>query len=129
MTKAVYMYDGNKQFTSTKLVDDDYELSGNETFIKVPDGQYQPSTFNGTTWIGNDKETWQAAQDAQTAAYLKAHPELAPQPTATDQQLAALALTVATNKATQDATNAQLLLATATQVASSKATTTDGGNA
>lgn len=76
MTKAVYMYDGNKQFTSTKLVDDDYELSGNETFIKVPDGQYQPSTFNGTTWIGADKATWQANQDTQTASYLAEHPEL-----------------------------------------------------
>jgi len=119
MTKAVYMYDGNKQFTSTKLVDDDYELSGNETFVKVPDGQYQPSTFNGTTWIGTDQATWQAAQDVQTAANLKAHPELAPKPTATDIQLAQLTL----KQAQQDQLNAQLLLATAQL----SANTNDGG--
>lgn len=76
MTKAVYMYDGNKQFTSTKVVEDDYQMSGNETFVAVPDGQYQPSTWNGTTWIGADKATWQAHQDTQTASYLAAHPEL-----------------------------------------------------
>ena len=117
MTKAVYMYDDNNQFTNTKLVEDDYQISGNETFIAVPDGQYQPSKFTGTKWVGNDQDTWQAAQDAQTAAYLKAHPELAPKPSVTDQGLAALALTVAQNKADQDVANAQLLLAAAQQTA------------
>ena len=115
MTKAVYMYDDNNQFTNTKLVEDDYQISGNETFIAVPDGQYQPSKFTGTKWVGTDQAVWQAAQDAKQAELLKEHPELAPKQSVTDQELAALALTVATNKMQQDQTNAQLLLAGAQQ--------------
>ncbi|WP_461241218.1 hypothetical protein [Paucilactobacillus sp. N302-9] len=112
--KVVYTYDDNNHFTGTKLVADDYEVNGNETFVAVPDGQYQPSTWNGTTWVGTPQEEWEANQKAEQEAYLKTHPELAPQPSADQQALAQLALTVAQNKTEQDKTNAQLLLATAT---------------
>lgn len=114
MTKAVYMYDDNNQFTNTKLVEDDYKISDNETFIAVPDGQYQPSKFTGTKWVGNDKDTWQAAQDAQTAAYLKEHPELAPHPSSEQQMINALGQQVASLTA---------------QLAQTNTTTSDGGAA
>lgn len=112
--KVVYTYDDNNHFTGTKLVADDYEINGNETFVIVPNGQYQPSTWTGTAWVETPQADWEANQKAEQEAYLKAHPELAPQPSADQQALAQLALTVAQNKTDQDKTNAQLLLATAT---------------
>ncbi|WP_461241209.1 hypothetical protein [Paucilactobacillus sp. N302-9] len=112
--KAVYTYDDNNHFTGTKLVADDYEINGNETFTAVPDGQYQPSTWNGTEWIGTPQADWEAQQKAEREAYLAEHPEEAPQPSATDQALAQLALQVAQSQVTQDTVNSQLLLAQAT---------------
>lgn len=144
MTKAVYMYDDNNHFTSTKLVADDYQISGNETFVKVPDGQYQPSTFTGTEWLGTDKATWQATQDAATAAYLQAHPELAPQPSseqlminALGQQVASLTMQLAqANTATSDTATSDAATSTApaddsttSTAPASDTTTTDNGGA
>ncbi|QER67568.1 hypothetical protein [Paucilactobacillus nenjiangensis] len=105
MTKAVYMYDDNNQFTSTKLVEDDYQISGNETFIAVPDGQYQPSKFTGTEWVGTDKEVYDAEQEKLYQAYLKEHPELAP--TVSGEMLAinALGMQVAQIQAKLTTTN------------------------
>ena len=102
MTKAVYMYDDNNQFTNTKLVEDDYQISDNETFIAVPDGQYQPSKFTGTKWVGTDQAVWQAAQEAARKAELAKNPK---QPTATDKLLADLML----KQAQQDKINETLL--------------------
>lgn len=90
MTKAVYMYDENNQFISTKLVEDDYKISSNETFITIPDGQYQPSKFTGTEWVGTDKEVYDAEQEKLRQEYLKEHPELAP--TVSSEMLAINAL-------------------------------------
>lgn len=110
MTKAVYMYDENNQFTNTKLVEDDYQISGSETFIAVPDGQYQPSKFTGTKWVGTDQAVWQSAQDAKQAELLKEHPELAPKPSseqlminALGQQVASLTVRLAQANATSTA--------------------------
>lgn len=137
MTKAVYTYDtgSGNTFTGSKLVDDDYQPVAGETLVAPAPGLYEPLHFDGVTFIGTDQATWQAAQDAAYAQMIEDNPEMAPQPSDAEVQLAALALTVATNKTEQDKTNAQLLLATATQVAASSSatttatTTTDGGNA
>lgn len=119
--KAVFMYDTvTRIFKGSKVVDDDnYVVQTGETLIEPSEGLYDPKKISadGTMWVGTDKEVWQAEQDAAYQAYLKEHPELAPKPSVTDQQLAELALTIATNKTQQDQTNAQLLLAAAQQTA------------
>jgi hypothetical protein len=92
--KAVYIYDQtSREFQGSKLVDDDYIVQSGETEIKPADGLYEPITFptdDATAWVGTDKAVWQAAQDAAYQEYLNEHPELAPQPTSEQQQLAEL---------------------------------------
>ncbi|RRG06368.1 MAG: hypothetical protein DUD28_02810 [Lactobacillus sp.] len=106
MTKAVYVYDQtSREFKNSKLVDDNYVAAAGETEIKPVDGLYEPVTWTGTDWIGTDKAVWQAAQDAKQSEILKEHPELAPQPTTEQQQLAELIK----NNAQQTALNAQLI--------------------
>lgn len=128
MTKAVYMYDQtSREFKGSKLVDDDnYVVQAGETEIKPTDGLYEPVTWNGTDWIGTDKEVWQAAQDAANQAYLKEHPELAPQPSAEQQALTALAQQIADND-----NNTQTYLQSLAQSVTALATgtTKNGGNA
>ncbi|MGK4058272.1 hypothetical protein AB0Y04_00875 [Loigolactobacillus coryniformis] len=107
MTKVVYMYDQtSREFKGSKLVDDDnYVVQAGETEIKPTDGLYEPVTWNGIDWIGTDQAIWQAAQDAKQAELLKTHPELAPQPTVEQQQLAELIK----SNAKQTELNAQLI--------------------
>ncbi|ANK66601.1 hypothetical protein [Loigolactobacillus backii] len=96
--KAIYLYDTtSREFQSSKLVDDNYVVQAGETEINPDNGLYEPVTWNGTTWIGTDKAVWQAAQDAANQAYLKEHPEEAPQTTAEQQALTALAQQIADN--------------------------------
>lgn len=105
--KAIYLYDTtSREFKGSKTIDDDnYVAQAGETEIKPTDGLYEPVTWTGTDWVGTDKEVWQAAQDAEQAELIKEHPELAPQPTAEQQQLSDL---VKSNMQ-QMALNAQLI--------------------
>ncbi|WP_035456929.1 hypothetical protein [Loigolactobacillus coryniformis] len=119
--KAIYLYDKtSREFQGSKLVDDDYVAAAGETEIKPADGLYEPVTFptdDATAWVGTDQAVWQAAQDAAYQEYLKEHPEAAPQPTAEQQALTALAQQIAdndTNTATQITSIEQALTALAT---------------
>ena len=113
MTKAVFKYDlKTKEFAGSLVVDDNYTLADGETEIAPEQGLYQPATFDGTKWVGTDKEVYDAEQEKLHQAYLAEHPI---QPDASDTAIAQLTLQIATNKMQQDQTNAQLLLATAKQ--------------
>ncbi|ANK59805.1 hypothetical protein [Loigolactobacillus backii] len=104
--KAIYLYDTtSREFQGSKLVDDDYVAATGETEIKPTDGLYEPITWDGAKWNGTDQAVWQAAQQAKYKAYIKEHPEDAPQPTAEQQQLAELIK----NNAQQSTLNAQLI--------------------
>lgn len=104
--KAIYLYnETNNEFKGTKLVDDDYVAIAGETEIKPVDGLYEPITWDGAQWVGTDQAVWQAAQDAKQAELLKMHPELAPQPTTEQQQLAELIK----SNTSQSVLNAQLI--------------------
>lgn len=59
MSKAVYSWDKDNHFDTIKLVEDDYQLASNETFVKPEDGLYEPITWNGSTWVGVSKEEWE----------------------------------------------------------------------
>lgn len=67
MSKAVYSWDKDNHFDTIKLVEDDYQLASNETFVKPEDGLYEPITWNGSTWVGTAKEDWEAAHPATPA--------------------------------------------------------------
>lgn len=127
--KAVYMYDTvTRIFKGSKVVDDDnYVLQTGETLIEPAEGLYDPKKFSadGTEWIGTDKEVWEAEQDAAYQAYLKEHPELAPQPSAMDTALANLSAMVLQN---QQQTQAQLAAIASTVLKTQVANTTNGGN-
>ena len=105
--KAIYLYDTtSREFKGSKLVDDDkYTVQTGETEIKPTDGLYEPVTWSGTTWVGTDQAIWQAAQEAKQSELLKTNPELAPQPTVEQQQIAELIK----SNAQQTALNAQLI--------------------
>lgn len=103
--KAIYKFDDNKTFVRSETVDDDYQATANETEVKPEDGLYEPLTWSGTTWVGTDQAIWQAAQEAKQAELLKTNPELAPQPTVEQQQMAELIK----SNAQQSALNAQLI--------------------
>lgn len=103
--KAIYKFDDNKVFTASDIVDDDYQAGINETEVKPTDGLYEPITWDGTKWVGTEQAVWQAAQDAKQAELLKTHPELAPQPTMEQEQLAELIK----SNAQQTTLNAQLI--------------------
>jgi hypothetical protein len=119
--KVIYLFDEtSKEFQGSNLVEGDYTLAAGETEIAPEQGLYQPATFDGTKWVGNDKETWQAAQDAQTAAYLKEHPELAPKPSSEQLMINTLGQQVAS-------LTVQLAQANARPAAGT--TTTDNGGA
>lgn len=101
MSKYVYIIEPtDKSWLTTKSVEDDYKLSENETFVEPADGLNTPILFNGASWEG--------AKNPEIE--LLDLPDNGP-----STEMAALALTVAQNKATQDTVNAQLLLAAAQQ--------------
>ena len=101
MSKYVYIIEPtDKSWLTTKSVEDDYKLSENETFVEPADGLNTPILFNGTSWEG--------AKNPEIE--LLDLPDSGP-----STEMAALALTVAQNKADQDTVNAQLLLAAANQ--------------
>lgn len=60
--KAVYTCNDQKIFNGIKMVEDDYQLGQNETFVKPQDGLYEPISWTGTDWIGTPKEVWEANQ-------------------------------------------------------------------
>ncbi|MFC6170444.1 hypothetical protein [Loigolactobacillus jiayinensis] len=125
--KAIYLYDTTShEFKNSKLVDDNYVVQAGETEIKPVDGLYEPVTWSGTTWVGTDKEVWQAAQEAEQSEMLKEHPEEAPEPTAEQQALTALAQQIADND-----NNTQTYLQSLAQSVTALATgtTKNGGNA
>lgn len=130
MTKVIYLYDKtSREFQGSKLVDDNYVVQAGETEIKPVDGLYEPVTFptdDATAWVGTEQSVWQAAQDAANQAYLKEHPELAPQPTAEQKALTALAQQIADND-----NNTQTYLHSLAQSVTALATgtTKNGGNA
>lgn len=55
--KTVYTYNTNNLLDNdkTRVVDDNYELATNETFID-PTGLYEPIKFSDGQWIGSSKE-------------------------------------------------------------------------
>lgn len=110
--KAIYLYDTtSREFKGSKTIDDDnYVAQAGETEIKPVDGLYEPITWSGTEWIGTDKAIWQSAQEAKQAEFLETNPELSPQPTVEQQQLAELLK----SNAQQAALNAQLIKQVAT---------------
>lgn len=112
MSKAVYSWDKDNHFDTIKLVEDDYQLASNETFVKPEDGLYEPITWNGSTWVGTAKEDWEAA-----------HPATPAEPSEGDQALNALGLQIAGIQKAQEAT-AQALNALGLQLAATKQTGT-----
>lgn len=115
MSKTLYIYDPTKRDYRTDIVADDYALQANETFVQPVGadgtGIKLPVSFDGAKWI--------EATDDEHKAYLAANIDSKAQTglPGTDKAVAALALTVAQNKADQDMVNAQLLLAAAQQTA------------
>lgn len=63
--KTVYTYNSDDLLDNdkTRVVDDNYELATNETFI-APTGMYEPIKFSDGQWIGSSKED-----------FLKSNPE------------------------------------------------------
>lgn len=58
--KTKYNLNDQYQLVSYDLVPDDYEPQGFETCVIVPEGLYEPVTFNPTkqTWTGLNYEDW-----------------------------------------------------------------------
>lgn len=56
MSKTVYGWDSNNNWTIFKTVDDDYVLQANETLLKPEasdgSGLYDPIKWNGSGWQG-----------------------------------------------------------------------------
>lgn len=77
--KLVYRWNSQLIFSGTDYVDDDYQLTGNETFDPVPQPNLIPIKR-----IGN---AWQSATQAEHEAYVKAQQPAVSQPQEpTDQQ-------------------------------------------
>ena len=108
--KTVFTYLPEKHDYLSKIVEDNYELQTNETFVEPvgadKTGIKLPVTFDGTKWI--------EATDEEHKSYIESQIN---GPSVMDKAVAALTLQIAQNKADQDAVNAQLLLATASQTA------------
>ncbi|MCW4387543.1 hypothetical protein [Limosilactobacillus oris] len=92
--KAVYTWDSNNLYipSANKIVPDDYQLSGNETFDKPKDAQghglIMPIKRSGGQtgqWVGLTQEE-----------YSKAHPAVPEQPSEDAQAMNQLGLQVAT---------------------------------
>lgn len=95
--KVVYKYDDQQVWLNSRTVDDDYQLQANETWIKPADGLYEPLKFDPEkqTWVGDDPNEWLKQHQADYEAYLKEHPEEAPQPSDEQQAITALAQQIA----------------------------------
>lgn len=53
MSKYVYIIEPtDKSWLTTKSVENDYQLSENETFVEPADGLNTPIIFDGTNWNG-----------------------------------------------------------------------------
>ena len=95
--KKKYILNEQAQFVGYDLVDDDYTAKNDlETCVPMPDGLYEPQTFDLTTltWSGATYEEWLANQKVEPA-----------QPSQTQQQLAQL--TYQQMMTTQDVTTLQ----------------------
>lgn len=80
--KTLYKLNEVSQRISTDLVEDDYKITGElETCVPVPDGLYEPQTFNKITqtWTGITREEWLANQ-----------PEPDPKPSAPSPEMLAI---------------------------------------
>lgn len=116
----VWTADDSNVFTGSKQVRNDYQLTEHESLVKPADGLFEPiklvKAADGDStddWVGTDQDVWQKAQDEYWEAYYKEHPDEKPKPDPTTEALAQITLSVAQNKADQDAVNAQLILASA----------------
>ena len=120
---AVYVADDSNVYLHSKLVRNDYKVTEHESLVSPSEdgiGKFEPITLTkatdekGTdTWMGTDQDVWQKAHDAEMEAYWAEHPDKKPKPDPTTEALAQITLSVAQNKADQDAVNAQLILASA----------------
>lgn len=64
--KAIYRFDANQVFLGSNIVEDNYTLKPNETFVKPTDGLYEPIKWNGTAWVGTSKEDYEKAHPTST---------------------------------------------------------------
>ncbi len=109
MSKMIFRWDTQSHFDSKSFVADDYQLKSNETFVAVPDGQNQPSTWTGSSW--------REATEEEHAAYLaeKAQNLGMPSPQEPSGQDTALAgllkdvATIKTNSKSQDQLNSSIM--------------------
>lgn len=81
--KIVYVFDAStKAFVETKIVDEEYQLQSNETFVapisEDGTGLYDP-VWNGTTWSSLTKEEWLAKQPVNDGPDIKSGPTEAEQ--------------------------------------------------
>lgn len=89
--KSVYAWDGNNLYipTANKVVSDDYQLQGNETFDAPVDGNghglLMPIKRQNGQWLGATQEEYQ-----------EAHPAVPDQPSESAQAMNELGLQVAT---------------------------------
>lgn len=95
--KAVYRLINNN--IQSEVVDDDYQLKENETFIKPSDGIYQPFSMIEGAIVGVQASEWVKTNEDKNNN----------NPKTNDQLLADLTQQFATTKITQDKTNALLL--------------------
>lgn len=104
MAKILYYWDKQTdEFDHSEFFMTDDELPNplpeNATLVAPTDGLYEPITWDGTTWIGTDKETWAANCPLPN-----------PLPTEQDKKNASILLEIAQNKKEQDKFNAQIML-------------------
>lgn len=114
-TVVTYEWDRAKdnEWVATWLIPLGSQLKDNETTDAVPQGAYQPTKRVDGKWVSPTKEEWEKAQEAEREAYLKEHPEEAPQPTAEQKQNAAQMVTIAkmqTQLTNLQAVNAKLMV-------------------
>lgn len=102
--KIVYKYDNDHVWLDKCIVNDDYQLQKYETWIKPTDGLYEPIKFDPDSqkWIGTDKDVFLTAHQKEYDAYLKKHPEEAPQPSNEQQAITALAQQIADGNASTE---------------------------
>lgn len=75
VTKVIYTYDkDSKVFTGSDFILDSQELTEGQTVVEPEQGLYQPMTFDGTKWVGTDKDAYDAEQEKVRQEYLKDNP-------------------------------------------------------
>lgn len=71
-TKVIYTYDlATREFIGSDIFDDDHKLIDGETEVVPEDGLYQPAIFNGTKWVGSDKDAYDAKIVEEQKQYAK----------------------------------------------------------